>query len=64
MFGANCDRAAPLLAKLETDGIGHMIDGKVVPSISSESFETNEPSFPDAPIGASGVAKLSGAGPE
>src|SRR3982074_2718053 len=42
-FQANRDRAAPLLAKLKADGIGHIIDGKVVPSISGETFETKSP---------------------
>jgi len=27
VFAANRDRAAPLLAQLKADGIGHMIDG-------------------------------------
>ncbi len=40
---ANRDRAAPLLAKLKSDGIGHMIDGKTVPSISGQTFETKSP---------------------
>src|SRR5436305_12858400 len=43
VFRANRDRASPLLAKLKTDGIGHMIDGKLVPSISGETFETKSP---------------------
>src|SRR5215212_8618281 len=43
MFKANNDRAAPLLAKLKADGIGHMIDGKFVPSISGATFETKSP---------------------
>src|SRR6516164_3224368 len=42
-FKANLDRAAPLLAKLKEDGIGHMIDGQIVPSISGETFETKSP---------------------
>ena len=42
-FQANRDRAAPLLAKLKADGIGHMIDGKTVPSISGATFETRSP---------------------
>ena len=37
VFQANRDRVAPLLKKLQADGIGHMIDGKIVPSISGES---------------------------
>jgi 5-carboxymethyl-2-hydroxymuconic-semialdehyde dehydrogenase len=28
VFQADRDRAAPLLAKLRADGIGHIIDGK------------------------------------
>ena len=43
VFQANRDRAAPLLKKLQADGIGHMIDGKIVPSISGETFETKSP---------------------
>src|ERR1700720_4705566 len=42
-FAANRDRAAPLLAKLKAEGIGHMIDGKIVPSISGAAFETRSP---------------------
>src|ERR1700719_828624 len=40
---ANLDRAAPLLAKLKAEGVGHMIDGKTVPSISGATFETKSP---------------------
>src|ERR1700678_2689853 len=43
VFQTNRDRAAPLLAKLKQDGIGHLIDGKVVPSISGETFEAKSP---------------------
>src|SRR6201747_2354109 len=43
VFEANRDRAAPLLEKLKSDGIGHIIDGKVVPSVSGETFETKSP---------------------
>src|SRR5438045_8930642 len=43
VFEANRDRAAPLLARLKAEGIGHMIDGKVVPSISGQTFETKSP---------------------
>src|SRR6476646_10719510 len=43
VFQANRDRAAPLLAKLKSDGIGHLIDGKTVPSISGQTFETKSP---------------------
>ena len=43
VFQANRDRAAPLLAKLKSDGIGHMIDGKTVPSVSGQTFETKSP---------------------
>src|ERR1700742_3193410 len=42
-FAANRDRVAPLLAKLKSEGIGHIIDGKVVPSISGQTFETTSP---------------------
>src|SRR5438093_1463498 len=40
---ANRERAPPLLKTLRADGIGHMIDGKVVPSISGDTFETKSP---------------------
>jgi 5-carboxymethyl-2-hydroxymuconic-semialdehyde dehydrogenase len=40
---ANLARAAPLLAELKTNGIGHLIDGEVVPSSSGETFETASP---------------------
>src|SRR5258708_32494242 len=43
LFQANREHAAPLLAKLKADGIGHMIDGKAVPSISGETFESKSP---------------------
>src|SRR6202161_658416 len=43
VFQANRDRVAPLLAKLKADGIGHIIDGKIVPSISGQTFETSSP---------------------
>src|SRR3989440_9867833 len=43
VFNANRDRAASLLAKLKADGIGHVIDGKIVPSISGATFETKSP---------------------
>src|ERR1700740_1700593 len=43
LFKANLDRAAPLLKQLRADGIGHMIDGKTVASISGETFETKSP---------------------
>ncbi len=43
VFQANRDRVAPLLKSLRADGIGHMIDGKIVPSISGETFETKSP---------------------
>src|SRR6195952_3573899 len=43
VFPANRDRAAPLLKQLRADGIGHIIDGKIVPSISGDTFETNSP---------------------
>src|SRR5207248_9662220 len=43
LFQANRDRAAPLLAKLKSEGIVHMIDGMTVPSISGQTFETKSP---------------------
>src|SRR6478672_3776819 len=43
VFQANRERAAPLLARLKAEGIGHMIDGKVVPSVSGATFETKSP---------------------
>src|SRR3977135_754929 len=43
VFQANRDRVAPLLAKLKAEGIGHIIDGKIVPSISGKTFETKSP---------------------
>jgi len=43
IFKANLDRAAPLLAKLKSEGIGHMVDGKIVGSISGATFETKSP---------------------
>src|SRR2546430_12533951 len=43
LFQANRDRAAPLLAKLRSEGIGHLIDGKTVPSTSGQTFETKSP---------------------
>ena len=43
VFQANRDRAAPLLEKLKAEGIGHLIDGKIVPSISGAKFETKSP---------------------
>src|SRR6476619_7535268 len=43
LFQSNRDRAAPLLDKLKSEGVGHMIDGKTVPSISGETFETKSP---------------------
>src|SRR5882757_2484744 len=43
LFQANRDRATPLLAKLKETGIGHLIDGKTVPSISGATFETKSP---------------------
>ncbi|MBV9982527.1 aldehyde dehydrogenase family protein, partial [Bradyrhizobium sp.] len=43
LYQANLDRVAPLLKALRADGIGHMIGGKVVASISGETFETTSP---------------------
>src|ERR1700709_2071511 len=42
-FKANLDRAAPLLAKVKANGIGHIIHGKIVPSISGQTFEAKSP---------------------
>src|SRR6201994_652054 len=43
LFQANKDRVAPLLKQLRADGIGHMIDGKTVASVSGDTFETKSP---------------------
>ena len=43
IFQANRDRAAPLLATLKQDGIGHIIDGQIVSSSSGETFDTQSP---------------------
>src|ERR1700710_2341737 len=43
VFEANRDRAAPLLEKLKAEGIGDLIDGKTVPSVSGATFETKSP---------------------
>ncbi len=43
LFQANRDRAAPLLARLRADGIGHIVGGEIVASISGETFETKSP---------------------
>src|SRR6201994_1587102 len=43
LFQANKDRVAPLLKQLRADGIGHMIDGKTVASVSGETFDTKSP---------------------
>src|SRR5260370_29596250 len=43
VYQANCDRAAPLLARLKAEGIGHAIDGRTMPSISGQTFETKSP---------------------
>src|SRR5437016_12547620 len=42
-FQANRDRVTPLLARLKAEGIGHMIGGKTVPSVSGQTFETKSP---------------------
>ncbi|ABE40814.1 5-carboxymethyl-2-hydroxymuconate semialdehyde dehydrogenase [Rhodopseudomonas palustris BisB5] len=42
-FRANQERAAPLLKRLTADGIGHLIDGAIVPSSSGDVFETHSP---------------------
>ena len=51
VFQANRDRAAALLASLKAEGIGHMIDGKTVPSVSGERFETKSGRWRGAGIG-------------
>src|SRR6516162_10969659 len=43
VFQANLDRAGPLLARLKAEGIGHLIDGKILPSVSGATFETRSP---------------------
>uniref|UniRef100_UPI0038F629FD hypothetical protein n=1 Tax=Streptomyces galilaeus TaxID=33899 RepID=UPI0038F629FD len=43
VFQANQERVAPLLKKLQAEGISHLIDGKTVASISGETFETKSP---------------------
>ncbi len=43
IYNANLERAAPLLVRLKDEGIGHFIDGKVVPAISGATFETKSP---------------------
>src|SRR6202045_4742078 len=43
LFKANLDRVAPLLRELRADGIGHMIGGEAVASISGATFETTSP---------------------
>ncbi|MGN6286312.1 MAG: 5-carboxymethyl-2-hydroxymuconate semialdehyde dehydrogenase [Afipia sp.] len=43
VFEANQERAAPLLKALRADGIGHMIDGKIVAANSGDVFETTSP---------------------
>ena len=58
LFQANRDRAAPLLKQLRADGIGHMIDGKIVPSISGDSFETK------SPVDGAALATVARGGPE
>src|ERR1700738_2201816 len=58
VFQANRDRAAPLLEKLRTEGIGHVIDGKIVPSISGATFETR------SPVGGAVLASVARGGPE
>jgi hypothetical protein len=57
-FQANRDRAAPLLAKLKAEGIEHVIDGKLVPSISGATFETK------SPVDNADLAKVARGGPE
>src|SRR3981189_3082224 len=58
VFQANRDRAAALLARLKAEGIGHMIDGKTVPSVSGERFETK------SPVDGAVLASVAGGGSE
>src|SRR3981189_1012998 len=58
VFQANRDRAAALLARLKAEGIGHMIDGKTVPSVSGERFETK------SPVDGAVLASVARGGPE
>jgi 5-carboxymethyl-2-hydroxymuconic-semialdehyde dehydrogenase len=58
LFQANKDRVAPLLKQLRADGIGHMIDGKIVPSVSGDTFETK------SPIDGAVLASVARGGPE
>ena len=41
--GSEVSLAVGAYEKLKADGIGHMIDGKIVPSASGETFETASP---------------------
>src|SRR6201995_3104264 len=43
IYKANLDRAAPLLKQLRADGINPLINGKSVPAISGDTFETKSP---------------------
>lgn len=43
IFAGNRDRATLLLKQLKADGIGHVIDGRSVPSVAGASFETASP---------------------
>lgn len=43
IFQANRDRAAPLLTALNADGIGHIINGEIVPAATNRTFETASP---------------------
>src|SRR6201987_546193 len=52
LFQANKDRVAPLLKQLRADGIGHMIDGKIVASVTGDTFETK------SPVDGSGLASV------
>src|SRR3981189_1230014 len=58
VFQANRDRAAALLARLKAEGIGHMIDGKTVPSVSGERVETK------SPVDGAVLASVAHGGPE
>src|ERR1700748_3152282 len=51
LFQANKDRVAPLLKQLRADGIGHMIDGKIVASVTGDKVEATW--TVDGPVAAS-----------
>ena len=60
VFQANRNRAAPLLKTLRSGGIGHIIDGKIVPSVSGKTFETKSPVDGSMPPSADAVRRDEG----